>query len=1265
MTKALANEIKLLKASTAGNPKAFETIVANYQSLICAITYSATGSIEQSEEIAHEVFVKAWKDLSKLRELGKFKSWICAITRNTIQNYLRDKYRNPLQRAAPIEAANLTPSTQAEPADSIIAEEDQALIAHLLGQLPEKYREPLVLYYRHDQSAKAVASALEITEETVRQRLRRGRNMLKDRMTSVMERGIAQSGPGKAFTLTVMGSIAALAGKATLVTAAVATPTAIFSTLSAKVLTATVALAIGVGLIVTYHKAQTSDLLVEGETPIPSQSASQNWPTEQAIQVDSVQSPLSTNTGADAPDGQHAQQTAPAQTDVDSTTQKRASGGYEYRPKGVLSGLITDNITGSPVTDATITIQSSSEFHHTKTNEHGFYSFSAIEVDGNYHIVVTSTDYVGLPETIGANLDIHLLSNSLATKHFQLEQACQIKVKVLDEQGLPVQGAEFYVNSLADKGMGTIPTVPKRLSTSEDGTVLIGGIKASQVEYLITATHPASRPSIKKTQFRRSSKQTDLAPGRLRIRLTEPHTIAYGEIVLRKGLRVNGYAEFKDGTPATGLPIVPLPSWWISANDPDEFRVDSQGFFTLEHIVPGSYRFETTVRKGKELWECVNISTCYLPLDNNDLLILTIPENSPQSMASIAGVILFDSDKAIHVYVSARGSSASSFSHRYSTSLYCRPNGTDQETSFSLDHLPPGEYTLNFDGPDIEPITMQNVQAPTSDLLVEVTCTAKPRLLGTVIHPDTGKPCTQFQARAVKLKSLDQHHHSQPQKWINFSNDMGQFDITAIGPGLYEIQVKANGFPLIASDAISTDENRPITISLQAGGHISGRVVDEAGDPVTGATVIPLSSSGSTGWRNGTPVFASTGGSVQTQAGLFRLNNLPCGLETLKITHPNYCYALIEDIEVKRSKATSGIEVALTKGAILEGYVCDNDGSPAPHTELKLMDQSAKYLEYHNLGELTETITNDEGYYRVSNLPETLVYVARADEYQATGVVAQSIVPDRHRINTLNFGGSPVLSGQLVIDGLDLAHTRLKLESDKKVGPGVLFAQAKADIDGYFEFAGTIPGQYTISYQASKESHIWLIAEHITMGDTDLNLGPCPQQSSTIHVDIHSDTQDSEWKISDCILQESAHLYGPRIGFVQAVNDDGQIYTIKGVPAGEYTLVVRRNDGLMLNSPITIEPGTSRIKHQIITPKGAGSVSGHITNKPQRFLLVLQNTAEDLIARISPGENGYYQITSLPLGRYSIRLLSYPEPRVLKTFELQSHDMHTVDADAK
>ena len=57
--------------SLTGNREAFGQIVTRYQTLICSLAYSATGSFSQSQDLAQETFVTAWKKLSELREPGK------------------------------------------------------------------------------------------------------------------------------------------------------------------------------------------------------------------------------------------------------------------------------------------------------------------------------------------------------------------------------------------------------------------------------------------------------------------------------------------------------------------------------------------------------------------------------------------------------------------------------------------------------------------------------------------------------------------------------------------------------------------------------------------------------------------------------------------------------------------------------------------------------------------------------------------------------------------------------------------------------------------------------------------------------------------------------------------------------------------------------------------------------------------------------------------------------------------------------------------
>src|ERR1044071_4664940 len=83
------SDTELVAESLSGNRDAFGQIVARYQSLICSLAYSATGNLSQSEDLAQETFLTAWKQLSGLREPGKLRSWLCGIARNVTNNWLR------------------------------------------------------------------------------------------------------------------------------------------------------------------------------------------------------------------------------------------------------------------------------------------------------------------------------------------------------------------------------------------------------------------------------------------------------------------------------------------------------------------------------------------------------------------------------------------------------------------------------------------------------------------------------------------------------------------------------------------------------------------------------------------------------------------------------------------------------------------------------------------------------------------------------------------------------------------------------------------------------------------------------------------------------------------------------------------------------------------------------------------------------------------------------------------------------------------------
>ena len=223
MQTAEFNDAELVAESLGGNREAFRRIVERYQTLISSLAYCATGNVSQSEDLAQETFVTAWKKLAELREPDRLRPWLCGITRFLISKEFRRQGREPAHAAESLEAVDEWVSPEPLPPDQVISEEEKAILWRSLERIPEIYREPLVLFYREHQSIEAVARDLELSEDAVKQRLSRGRKLLQEQFLAFVAGALKQTAPDKTFTL---GVIAALPLLATTAKAATVTATA-------------------------------------------------------------------------------------------------------------------------------------------------------------------------------------------------------------------------------------------------------------------------------------------------------------------------------------------------------------------------------------------------------------------------------------------------------------------------------------------------------------------------------------------------------------------------------------------------------------------------------------------------------------------------------------------------------------------------------------------------------------------------------------------------------------------------------------------------------------------------------------------------------------------------------------------------------------------------------------------------------------------------------------------------------------------------------
>jgi RNA polymerase sigma factor (sigma-70 family) len=211
-----ASDHELVRASLAGDRDAFGRLVERHQAAVCAITYAAAGKLHLGQDLAQETFLEAWRSLGALRDAGQLRAWLCGIARNVAQNALRRRGADTVPERAEETSDERTPEASA------LANEETRLVWQAMADIPADYREPLILFYWQEQSARRVGETLGLSEDAVKQRLSRGRKLLRREVETLIADGLLRLRPGATFTAAVLAALplgareAAAAGAATL-----------------------------------------------------------------------------------------------------------------------------------------------------------------------------------------------------------------------------------------------------------------------------------------------------------------------------------------------------------------------------------------------------------------------------------------------------------------------------------------------------------------------------------------------------------------------------------------------------------------------------------------------------------------------------------------------------------------------------------------------------------------------------------------------------------------------------------------------------------------------------------------------------------------------------------------------------------------------------------------------------------------------------------------------------------------------------------------
>ncbi len=178
-----AAELADVTAAQRGDADAYARLVRRRQGLVTALLAARVRGRDDVEDLAQDVFLRAWRRLPELREPERFTGWLARIAVNAALDHRRRVAVRP--RAASLDAGDPPePPAPAQPGEErIVVEEEIARVLDALGALDPRSQEAVVLRYREGLPVKEVAARLGDSPAAVAMRLTRALRTLRKRLS--------------------------------------------------------------------------------------------------------------------------------------------------------------------------------------------------------------------------------------------------------------------------------------------------------------------------------------------------------------------------------------------------------------------------------------------------------------------------------------------------------------------------------------------------------------------------------------------------------------------------------------------------------------------------------------------------------------------------------------------------------------------------------------------------------------------------------------------------------------------------------------------------------------------------------------------------------------------------------------------------------------------------------------------------------------------------------------------------------------------------
>ena len=156
-------------------------LIEQNKKYVKSVIRKLTGS--SNEDLEQEVYIKAWQNLPKYKDEGKFKQWICMITANICRDFFRSKDFKYAAKESSDESCFENLSSEATPEMITDEKQRQKIILKAVDSLSKEHRKVIILIEFEGYTMEEAAQKLKVPVGTIKSRLFNARKILKEKLS--------------------------------------------------------------------------------------------------------------------------------------------------------------------------------------------------------------------------------------------------------------------------------------------------------------------------------------------------------------------------------------------------------------------------------------------------------------------------------------------------------------------------------------------------------------------------------------------------------------------------------------------------------------------------------------------------------------------------------------------------------------------------------------------------------------------------------------------------------------------------------------------------------------------------------------------------------------------------------------------------------------------------------------------------------------------------------------------------------------------------